>query len=94
MIVIGVRSSWLGVGDERALRRERGLQAVEHGVERVRQLADLVVAVDRDAPGQVGVGDRPRGVAELRSGASTRPATTHASTEATSSTETATTAAT
>ena len=59
-IVIGVRSSWPASLDERALAGEGALQPVEHRVERAAEVGDLVVAVDVDAAGEVGLGDRLR----------------------------------
>lgn len=53
-----------GVADEVTLARERSLEAVEHPVEGVAELGDLIVALDGDAAREVGLGDRPRGVAE------------------------------
>ncbi len=50
---IGVRSSWLGVGDQMALGLHRALERVERGVEALRQPRELVVALDLEAPGQV-----------------------------------------
>ena len=57
-----------GIADERPLAAERGLQAVEHVVERARELADLIVAAHLDAPGQVALADRAGGVAEVAQG--------------------------
>ena len=42
-IASGVRSSWLGVGDEDALALQRGLDPVEHLVQRRGEPVDLVV---------------------------------------------------
>jgi hypothetical protein len=58
-----------GIVKEAALVAERCLETVEHGVERARQLGDLVVAASHvDAPAQVGLrqllgrlGHRPHG---------------------------------
>ena len=38
------------IGDEVLLRVKRGLQAIEHRVERAAELGELVVALDLDAP--------------------------------------------
>ncbi len=50
-----------GVVDEVPLRGEGDLQPVEHVVEGARELGDVVVARDRNAPGEVGFADVARG---------------------------------
>ena len=58
-----------GVGDELALQREGLLEPVEHRVEQVAELADLVVGGDDDPARQVVGGlDRARGRAERAQG--------------------------
>ena len=54
-----------GVVDEAALGRVGGLQAIEHPVERQRQLGDVVAAGHRHAPRQVGVLDASGHAADL-----------------------------
>ena len=94
MIVIGVRSSWPASLMNAFWLANAVLEPVEHRVERSRQLGELVVALHRDAAGEVALGDRARRVAQHPQRRSTRPATTHASSEASSRTPTATPAAT
>ena len=57
-----------GVGDEFLLHGERRLQAIEHRVERPPELGELVVAFDLDAPREVRLADRSRGLGELAQG--------------------------
>ena len=52
------------VADERLLARKRLLEPVEHLVEGAREVGELVVALDRDAPREIGLADRARGVAQ------------------------------
>ena len=53
MIVIGVRSSWPASLMNAFWLRERLLEPVEHLVEGAREVGQLVVALDRDAPREV-----------------------------------------
>lgn len=57
------------VVDELPLQCERALEAVEHRVERRSERRDLVAPVDRNAPAQIGLGDRAGGPGELANGA-------------------------
>ena len=61
MTVIGRTELVAHVGEELALVGERRLEPVEHRVQRVPELSDLVVAGDVDPPREVRLGDLARG---------------------------------
>ena len=78
-LAIGVRSSWLRVRDQVALRLDRALERVERGVEAARESSELVVALDSSRSTGPGCRQRLGTAREARIGASAARATTQPS---------------